>query len=71
MMKISEKNRYYILSIFIAGIACTTLLFAFIRLTHTFWKRFYGNRRRAKGDVSVKTERQLSEPSFEHDSNHS
>lgn len=58
IFQLSPQNRYQIVSIFMAGIIFSIVLFIFIKLVQYYWRKTHPRRR--KGEVSVNTDRKTN-----------
>lgn len=56
VLSLNSNQRYFIVSIFMAGIIFSVCLFIFSKLLKSYYNRVWRNRR-GKGEVSVNTER--------------
>ena len=63
MSQLGPKSKYYLLSMFGAGIMFSVVILLMVKMFLTFWRRHIRNQRRPKGEVSVNTERQESHSS--------
>lgn len=58
MFELTSQNKYQIVSIFMAGIVFSVILFVFLKMIQYYWKKTHPRRR--KGEVSAHTERHAS-----------